>query len=237
MKKIALILILLSGILLKLNAQVRVYASGGPEIIFSLAEIEDQIRTGSNILRFAPVINIQINGNVDFGKYFGLNFGGAIRNVGFIYQYTDTDPESNSTIKKKYRTYNLGIPVGIKLGVMNKWLFYGGYEIEFPFHFKEKTFVNNSKQDTKIVDWFTTRVPSYYNSFYAGVQFPYGFSIKFKYYLSEFFNQNFRNPDGSQPYMGLKSNIWYFSLNFGIFRNNNAYYKQKNHKAGKKEYY
>jgi len=174
------------------TSQVKVYASGGPEIIFSLAEIEDQAKSGSNILRFAPWFNVQVNGNVDLGKHFGFLFGGAIRNVG---------------------------------------------EIEFPFSYKEKTFINGVKQDTKITGWFTGRVPSYYNSVFVGVQFPYGFSIKFKYYLSEFFNQNFRAPGGGLPYMGLKSNVWYFSLNFGIFRNTSTYYKQKYHKEGKKEYY
>ncbi len=237
MKKLILILFIITGIAFQAKSQVKVYASGGPEIIFSLAEIEDQARSGSNILRFVPWFNVQVNGNVDFGKHFGFLFGGAIRNVGFIYEYSDTEPGSNATIKKKYRNYNLALPVGIKLGVMNSWLFYGGYEIEFPFSYKEKTFINGVKQDSKITGWFTGRVPSYYNSVFVGVQFPYGFSIKFKYYLSEFFNQNFRAPDGGLPYMGLKSNVWYFSLNFGIFRNTSAYYKQKYHKEGKKEYY
>jgi hypothetical protein len=217
------------------NAQVRVYPSGGPEIIFSIAEIDDPVRNGSNILRFSPVFNIQLNGNIDFGDNFGLFFGGAIRNVGFIYQFNDTTAESNLVIKKKYRNYSFGIPVGFKVGVMNSWLFYGGYEIEFPFAYKEKTFVNNTK--TKFVEWFTPRTPSYYNSFFVGVQFPYGFSLKFKYYFSEFFNQNYQASDGSYPYLGLKSNVWYFSLNFGIFRNSRAYYDKNFTSKGKKEYY
>lgn len=235
MKKTLLIFLITIGISFHAKSQVRVYASGGPEIIFSLAEIDDDVKSGSNILRFAPWFNIQVNGNVDFGKHFGFVFGGAIRNVGFIYEYADT--ESTATIKKKYRNYNFAMPFGIKLGLMNSWLFYGGYEIEFPFHFKEKTFVNGAKQDTKIVDWFTSRTPSYYNSLYVGVQFPYGFSLKFKYYLSEFFNQNYRASNGDLPYMGLKSNVWYFSLNFGIFRNTKAYYKEKYRSEGKKDYY
>ena len=237
MKRILTASIIIIGISISINAQVRIYPSGGPEIIFSLAEIEDTERSGSNILRFAPWFNIQVNGNVDFGRHFGFVFGGAVRNVGFIYEYADTEPEINATIKKKYRNYNFGLPVGIKLGMMNSWLFYGGYEIEFPFAFKEKTFINDVKQDNKVSTWFSSRVPSYYNSVYAGVQFPYGFSLKFKYYFSEFFNQNFKEPDGSQPYLGLKSNIWYISLNFGIFRNSKSFYKEKYQSKGKKEYY
>lgn len=235
MKKSLLLLLFFIGLLMQTTAQVRVYSSGGPEIIFSVAEINDPVRNGSNILRFAPVLNVQLNGNIDFGRNFGLVFGAAVRNVGFIYQYNDTAAESNLAIKKKYRNYSFGIPLGFKVGVMNSWLFYGGYEIEFPFAFKEKTFVNNTK--TKFVEWFSTRVPSYYNSLFVGIQFPYGFSLKFKYYFSEFFNQNYQASDGSYPYLGLKSNVWYFSLNFGIFRNSRAYYDRNYKTKGKKEYY
>lgn len=235
MKKRLFLLILAISLFTLAKSQPRVYVSGGPEIIFSLAEIDDPVRNGYNILRFAPVLNIQVNGNVDFGKHFGLIFGGAVRNVGFIYQYNDTAVGSNFLIKKKYRNYSIGLPVGIKLGVMNSWLFYGGYEIEFPFAYKEKTFINNTK--TKFVEWFTPRIPSYYNSLFVGVLFPYGFSLKFKYYFSEFFNQNYQTSDGSYPYLGLKSNVWYFSLNFGIFRNSRAYYDKNYKSKGKKEYY
>lgn len=219
MKKILIPLFLITIVSFKSNAQPKVYVTGGPEFIFSLAEIDNNGLTGGNIMRFAPFFNLQVNGNADFGKHFGLIFGGAIRNVGFIYNLPDTN------IKKKYRNYRLGIPVGIKLGRMNKFLFYGGYEIEFPFHYKEKTFVNNAKQDTKISDWFSARTPSYYHSFFVGVQFPYGFSLKFKYYLSEFFNEDFSDSN-TKPYQGLKANVWFFSLNFAIFQNKQMLYKE-----------
>lgn len=202
-----------------IKAQSKLYVTGGPEVIFSLAEIDNSGISGGNVMRFAPFFNLQVNGNFDVGKHFGIIFGGAIRNVGLIYNLPDTN------IKKKYRNYRFGIPVGIKLGRMNKFLFYGGYEIEFPFQYKEKTFVNNAKQDTKIVDWFTSRTPSYYHSVFVGVQFPYGFSLKFKYYFSEFFNQNFSDANG-KPYQGLKANVWYFSLNFAIFQNKHMLYKE-----------
>ncbi|RLD35322.1 MAG: hypothetical protein DRI88_03910 [Bacteroidetes bacterium] len=237
MKKKFLIFFILLGITQLLNAQVKFYATGGSEVIFSLAEIDNNGQTGGNILRFAPFFNIQAYGNVDFGKHVGLIFGGAIRNVGFIYEYSDPGDGVITNIKKKYRNYDFGIPVGLKLGVMNKWLLYGGYEIEFPFHYKEKTFINGAKQDYKITDWFSSRTPSYYNSVFVGIQFPYGFSLKFKYYFSEFFNEDyFDGATNSYPYQGLKSNIWYFSLNFSIFRNNRMVYKgyEENRKKARK---
>ena len=228
MRKLALLITLALGIYSSGFSQSRVYATGGSEVIFSLAEIENNNYSGGNILRFAPFLNVQVFGNADFGDHFGLIFGGAIRNVGFIYNYPD------SISKFKYRSYNFGIPVGIKVGKMNGFLFYGGYEIEFPFSFKQKEFYGDTK--SKFVEWFTSRLLFYYQSVFVGVQFPYGFSLKFKYYLSEFFNQNYTAFDGSKPYQGLQANIFYFSLNFSIFRNNKMYYQDHN-KSKKADYY
>jgi hypothetical protein len=100
---------------------------------------------------------------------------------------------------------------------MGKVFFFAGYEIEFPFNYKEKTFENEVKTD-KFNVWFSKRVPAYYHTVFAGVQFPYGISLKFKYYLSEFFNQDFREFDGSQPYKGLKTNVFYFSIRTSLFK-------------------
>ncbi len=237
MKKVFLIIIL-AGLAFQARTQVKFYGSGGPEIIaFSFAQIDDPVRSGSNIMRFAPFFNFQGYGNVDFNRHFGLYFGGAIRNVGFIYEYSGSVDGTATTIKKKYRNYNFGIPVGFKVGKMNSWMLYGGYEIEFPFQYKEKTFYNGAKQDTKTSVWFSGRVPAFYNSVSVGIQFPYGFGLKFKYYFSEFFNQDYRLANGSQPYMDLKSNIWYISLNFGIFRNTRAYFDQEIRKKEKKKNY
>ncbi len=209
------------------NAQVRTYATTGGEIIFSFADIDNNDINPDNIIRFSPVFNLQVFGNFDFGKNFGLLAGGSIRNVGFINGNTDPD---NSGIKKKYRTYNLGIPIGFKVGDVNKFFFFGGYEIEFPFHYKEKTFVNGVKQDNKISTWFTSRVPTFYNSVFAGIQFPYGLNLKFKYYFTNFFNEGFTetvNGEDMMPYQGYKANVFYFSLSFALFQNNHVYYKEQ----------
>jgi len=69
-------------------------------------------------------------------------------------------------------------------------------------------------------------VPAYYHSVFAGVQFPYGVSLKFKYYLSEFFNQDFTEGDGSQPYKGLKANVFYFSISTSLFKGHDIYMKE-----------
>jgi len=50
----------------------------------------------------------------------------------------------------------------------------------------------------------------------AGVKFTYSFNLKFKYYMSEFHNQNFINNAVVKPYAGLKTHIMYFSLGYNL---------------------
>jgi len=227
--KIGFILSVIVALLINTaEAQVRSYVTTGTEIIFSFANIDNDDIAPNNIIRFSPVFNLQVYGNLDFNKHIGLLYGGAIRNVGFIDGNTDPD---NSNIKKKYRNYNLGLPIGIKFGNLSKLFFFGGYEIEFPFHYKEKTFVNGVKQDNKISTWFTKRVPTVYNSVFAGIQFPYGLNLKFKYYFTNFHNEDFTetvNGEVLMPYKGYKSNVFYFSLSFALFQDTHVYYNENN---------
>jgi hypothetical protein len=46
----------------------------------------------------------------------------SVRNVGFIH---DVD----ETTRKKYRTYNMGIPLGIKIGNLSEKFLFFGYEL------------------------------------------------------------------------------------------------------------
>ena len=235
MKKIVLLYIL--GLSFSLNSLFsqdhKVFVSGSTEMIFSFATIEytdpvdGNLYTGGNIMRWAPVLNLQGMLNFDPAKAVGFFTGLTVRNVGFIYK------EPGSNIKKKYRTYNIGIPIGIKLGNMNSFFIYGGYEIEFPFNYKEKTFIDNSKRDV-FVDWFGSRAEQIQHSFMVGFNFPYGFNIKLKYYITNFHNQDYVGTDPYQPdlgphklYEGLKSNIIYFSLNIGLFNKPKKYYSKK----------
>jgi hypothetical protein len=148
---------------------------------------------------------------------FGLFTGLAIRNVGYIYD-NYTEPATEVMYKKKFRTYNLALPVGVKIGNLKGLFVYGGYEIELPFVYKEKTFDGGDKID-KNVDWFSNRVETFQHGPFIGIEFPYGFNVKFKSYLSEFHNQSWTDASGAKPYAGLKSNIWYFSLSYALFKN------------------
>jgi hypothetical protein len=234
MKKITILLLFCLFIAFSIKAQqknTRVYGSFACEMIFSFATIDNQGYDQGNIMRWAPVINPMSMINVDFHNVFGLFSGLAIRNVGFIYQPpTELNP---SDAKYKYRTYNFGIPVGFKIGKLDKFLFFGGYEIEFPFVYKEKMFINEDKED-KTVIWFSDRVETVQNSLLAGIQFPYGPVLKFKYYLTNFHNRDYVMKDElgneTKPY-DFKSNIFYFSLSWNLFTNWKDYEPEKMKKA------
>jgi hypothetical protein len=191
------------------------YLTSGPEFIFSFAQIDNNGDESGNVMRFSAFFHLQGYYNYDFNNTVGLFAGLALRNVGFIYN----TPVAGQ--KKKYRTYNIGIPVGFKLGSMERAHFYAGYELEFPVNYKEKTF-NNERKDDKFNVWFSNRVPVIYNTVLFGVQFPYGFNLKFKYYLTNFFNQDYSevNQDGitEYPYANMDVQIFYVSLNFNMSR-------------------
>lgn len=195
----------------------KAYLTSGGEFIFSFANVEQNGNSESSTVRFSPVFNLQVMVNQDMNKNFGLFTGIAVRNVGYIMN-DYKDPSNNLFYKKKFRTYNLGLPLGIKVGDLQKTFFYGGYEVELAFSYKEKTYDGGDKID-KITGWFSDRNELFQHGFLAGIQFPRGVNLKFKYYLSEFHNQDYTTNAGIKPYGGLKANIMYVSLSFFLFKN------------------
>ena len=193
-------------------AQSKWYQSYGGEMLFSFADIQDHGRTESSLMRWAPVLNIYSYANRDLSQHIGFYAGLSLLNVGYIYDGY-TDPSSQATYKKKFRTYNIAVPVGFKIGNLSNFFIFGGYSVEFPFVYKEKTFDNGDKIG-KIVGWFSSRQESIQHGFHVGVQFPEGFTVNFKYYLSEFHNQDYTDGLGLKPYDGLESHIFYFSLSY-----------------------
>lgn len=209
---------------LTLAQEKKIYTTTGGEIIFSFATINYLGNEEGSITRFAPVFNFQNWVHFDQSDHFGYFSGLAIRNVGFIYDVPDTD------IRMKHRTYNIGIPFGIKVGTTRGNYLFAGYELELPIHYKEKKFVDGDRQERTSI-WFSNRVNTLNHSLMAGVQLPYGASIKFKYYLTNFFNRNFTLNDGqggvTRPYENSDYNVFYFSLNFNLFRNADFYYNDR----------
>lgn len=223
------LLVVLLGLVLSFTGfsqEKEFYWTSGLEMIFSFANIDDNGSESGNVMRWAPVFNLQGMVNYDFSRRVGLFSGIAVRNVGYIYNnYTFYEDDVLITVKKKFRTYNLGIPIGIKIGNLGKGFLYGGYEIELPFHYKEKTFRDENKD--KLTVWFSNRIEQFQHGFLVGFQFPYGTSIKFKYYLSGFHNTGYTESSGNKPYDNLNSNVFYFSLNWTLFRNTKVYYSEE----------
>lgn len=223
MKKRVFAFILSALIIQGAFAQTKVFSSTTGEMIFSFADIQKNGSKVDSKLRWSPVFNWQGLVNYDFTNNFGFFHGLAIRNVGFIY-------DQSADTMKKFRTYNLGIPLGIKLGNFEKGLFlFGGYEFEMPFHYKEKTFVNEDKKD-KITVWFSNRTEWYTQSVFLGVNFPGGYNVKFKYYLNEFFNKNYTESNNGvqvKPFQNFNANVFYVAISYNMFKNIGDYRKPK----------
>ncbi len=205
-----------------LNAQSKAdkYILSGGELIFSFADVGSGY---DNIIRFSPVFNAQSWRVYDYGN-FGFFHGLAIRNVGFIAE------QANTNVRIKYRTYNLGIPVGIKMDFSPSLGLYAGYEFELPFNFKQKTFVNESKEQ-KFNSWFSDRTPTLAHGLFVGFQFASGMHVKFKYYLNSFLNPEYEEiVDGNtvRPYEDLDVNVFYFAISFNIFKDTKIYIMEGN---------
>lgn len=196
------------------------YATSSGEWIFSIPVLDVNGSDRGGIVRFAPFFNLQGLVNYDLSTHFGFFTGLTLRNLGFIYDVPDPpDGQAGSDVRYKFRTYDVGVPVGIKFGRMNHGLVFIGYELELPFNYKEKRFENEKKED-KFDVWFSSRNEPLFHSVMLGLQGPHGATIKFKYYLSNFHNTDFTETvDGveTKPYAGLNANIFYVSLGYDLF--------------------
>jgi hypothetical protein len=185
-----------------------VYMVSGGEVIFQSAGVE---RYGNDIntnLRFTVFFHAGEYLHLDAGDHFGLFSGIGIRNVGFITEEND--------VRIKYRTYNLGIPLAIKLGSFSKNLYmFAGAEYEWMIHYKQKVFENGNK--TKYSSWFSNRTPDFIPSAFVGFQFPAGIQFKFRYYLNNYLNEGYNDGGPYSNFTGFnKTQVWYISVSFMI---------------------
>jgi hypothetical protein len=156
------------------------------------------------VFRFAPVIQAQHTYNHDLGAHFGLFAGASVNNVGFIYE----DPDGVDRFK--FRTYNLGLPVGVKLGNMDGGLLFAGWSVEWPAVYREKKFSYGDRVD-RYNEWLSQRVENPQQ----------GVHIKVKYYFTNFHNRDFSEQEAGQfstPYAGLNANVLYVAVGYGLFQ-------------------
>ena len=227
MKQVLWILVL-SVAVISLEAQSnRIYHSWGGEIILSGADMNFNGTSVSTNMRFTLFFHTQQFINFDLTDNVGLLGGFAIRNVGLImedlyqnvgYDVDNTHPDFNKNTKIKHRSYSLGFPVAFKVGSFDKNYFvYAGGEYEWMFHYTQKKFIDGEKH--KFTEWTSDRVNPWIPSLFAGIQFPGGINLKFKYYLDDFLNKDFTGRDFGEDvdYSQFESsNIWYISLSVMI---------------------
>lgn len=126
----------------------------------------------SLFFHIAEQAHFQLNNT--FGFYTGI----GMRNVGMINEIQDT-----LTFTLKQRAYSIGIPAAIKIGNMTKraYLALGG-EMEFFFHYKQKSWIGGRSNKIKFSQWFSDRMEMFNASLFAEVNFGKGNFIKLRYY-------------------------------------------------------
>ena len=171
-------------------------------------------------LRFTVAVHISQYWHVDFNDYFGMYTGLGVKNVGMISNEVlyNAGIDSYSDYKIIRRVYTGGVPLALKLGSFKDNLYiFGGGEVEFPIHFKEK-YWNSHERDgskTKTTRWFGSQTQTVMPSLIAGVQFPGGVNLKFKYYINDFLNHDYTDTNFVSDLTRYKtSQVWYLSLSW-----------------------
>nr|WP_321451902.1 hypothetical protein [uncultured Carboxylicivirga sp.] len=188
MKKVYIIALLII-IAIRANSQTDVYSISSGEMVFGWADVESGGQSISNNLRFTAFLHLGQYVHLDFNDAIGFYSGVALRNIGFI-----TEDDALGMEKEKHRSYTLGIPLALKLGSFrNNFYLYGGAEYELLFHYKYKYWEDGKKYKT--TEWFSDRTNRFVPSAFVGIQLPKGLNLKFKYYLDDFLNTDFKKGD------------------------------------------
>lgn len=170
------------------------------------------INTSNPIPRYSTFFHFGEQLHVNLGKSFGFYTGIGVRNIGMINRLNDS-------IKVKQRVYALGIPVGIKLGDMQKRVYAAlGAELELFFNYKQKTFLGSGRGEKveRFNEWFSDRTPLLNPSLFVEFNFKKGTYIKLRYYPMNFLvadKQNFKVNDIKTGFRSEASQL--FALSFG----------------------
>lgn len=160
------------------------------------------------ILRFSYIINFGFTFNFNLARHFGLYTGIDIKNIGFIEKNN-----SDETIKR--RTYNIGAPIGIKIGNMadkGSYLFFGAGE-DVPINYKEKYFVVRNEK-SKYNQWFSSATPAAMPYVFVGFDVKNIASFKFQYYPDNFLNPNYITNNSFPSNTGYDVHLMVVSIGF-----------------------
>jgi len=230
-----------------LKAQTETYFISSGELIFSWAEVSfteeyQQANPDNELLnspmRFSAFFHAGTDYHIDFDNNFGIYSGLGIRNVGFTTnERLIIENGELQDYKIVRRSYNLGVPLAIKLGSFDDhFYFYAGGEAELQFAFKEKYWDshNRSGSKTNYHEWFGDQTNRFAGSAFVGIQFPKGFNVQFRYYLTDFLNHDYKNENQVRDLRRYeRSNILYFSASWQIVTKK-IYKKKKKNDQSKK---
>jgi hypothetical protein len=192
------------------------YTKGGNASLLSFARVARNGQEISSIPRFTMFFNVGTNANYDLGKNLGVFAGLNLTNIGMITEESIVGTVRTDDFKYKQRVYAVGVPVGIKIGDLRKFYFYGGAEAALAINYKEKTFINGEKVD-KFNEWFSNRTNAFMPALFAGFQTKSGFGLKVQYYLNDFLNPEF-GEGNARPYAGMESQIFFVTLGYNFDR-------------------
>jgi hypothetical protein len=170
------------------------------------------VNASNPIPRYSAFFHFGEQFHLNLGKSLGLYSGIGVRNIGMINRLNDT-------IKVKQRVYALGIPVGIKIGDMQKRVYAAlGAELELFFNYKQKTFLGRGRGEKveKFNEWFSDRTPLLNPSLFLEFNFKKGSYIKLRYYPMNFLvtdKQNFTVNNIKTGFRPETSQL--FALSFG----------------------
>jgi len=210
MIKNPVIIIILIIILSPFNANSQFSKENSGEFIFAFSNVEKKGIDIPTKMRFTLFFHFGQNLHYDFTNNLGIYTGYGIRNIGII-------TDENDIIYKR-RTYSLGAPLAVKLGSFKDHMyFYTGGEYELFFHFKQKQYIDGNKRKQSV--WFSNRTKRIAPSIFAGIQFPGGINLKFKYYPENFLNTSYKGNDFGTlvDYSDYnKTQLFYFALSFNF---------------------
>lgn len=146
------------------------------------------------------------NGGFDFNYKLSENvalFSGlAIKNLGVIIK--------DDTSTSKFRTYGVGIPLGLKIGKMTDKYFIVGGGVDFPFHYKAKRWVDGRSNKVKKSEWFSDQVNPIQPFGMIGYRFGNSLKVKAHYYPANFWNDDL--------FINTNANLIVLSLGFDMNR-------------------
>ncbi len=182
----------------------KIYTVSSGEMIFSRADVNltdaymqayPLARIDYNPTRWTVFLHLGQYIHTDFSDNIGFFTGSSLRNVGYISDErlprisNPTSIDDYQNYKVIRRTYNVGIPLALKIGSFsNHMYFFGGGEMEWAFVAKHKWWESHSRSGPKVkrLDWFPRDIYALQPSVFAGIQFPKGFNVKFRYYLTDY---------------------------------------------------